>query len=199
MRPCAIRIALTAIAVVTAGAGPVSAQAGRVAAFAEVGRVDAHAEEHDRGRMVMYGGECVVTLRGTLRAGVDVETGRIRRGDPRRPPDRRSELDTPSTITPFEFEQTAITVSLLCEWPATARVRAFAGAGLGVLFQHLSGWFYGEAAPWSDHPTVGVIHLRGGIVGSVTPHLCLRGEAVFSTGGGAMGYFGARAGIGYVF
>ena len=199
MLSCRFRVVLVALAVVGAAVDPVFAQEDRVVAFGNIGRVEAHAEEHDRGKMTMYGGELLFTLRGTLRAGVDVEAGTIRRGDPNRPPDRRSDFDTAATITPFEFKQTAITLSILREWPATARVRGFAGAGMGVLLQHLSGWFYGESAPWSDHVTPGVFHLRGGVVASVTPHLCFRGEVVFSIGGGAMGYFGPRAGIGYVF
>jgi hypothetical protein len=199
MRASSVGLTVASVAILTATAAPVCGQTGRVAVFGNAGRVEAHAEEHDRGKMAMYGGELVFTLRGTLRAGLEVEVGRIRRGDLSHPPDRRSDFDTAATITPFEFKQTAITVSILREWPATARVRGFAGAGLGVLLQDLGGWFYGESAPWSDHLTPEVIHLRGGMVGSVNRHLCIRGEVAFSTGGGAMGYFGGRAGVGYVF
>jgi hypothetical protein len=200
MRPGPIRLALMATAVVSAGAGPVSAQAGGVAAFAEVGRVDAHALESDRGKMVMYGGELVVTLRGTVRAGVDVEVGRISRGDFSHVPSEEPRHGVaPATASPFEFRQTAVMISVFREWPKASRIRALAGGGVGVLFHHLRGVSYDGGGPWSDNDTPGVLHARAGVIGTVTQHLCIRGEAVFSMGYGVMGYFGARAGIGYVF
>ena len=141
MGRCRIRVALMSMAVVGAGVGPASAQAGRVAAFGNVALVDAFAVDTRKGGMAMYGGELVVSLAGTLRAGVNVETGRISRTDVNYVSTERGPFST-AVSSPFEFRQTAVTLSLFREWPRTARVRYLAGGGVGVLVQRLHGVYF---------------------------------------------------------
>ena len=52
---------------------------------------------------------------------------------------------------------------------------------------------------WNSSHSPLVLHARGGMVGSVSRHLCMRAEGVFSVGNGMSGILGARLGIGYLF
>jgi hypothetical protein len=203
MRPCRISVVLLSIAAAGSGVDPALAQDQRMAAFGNVAVVDVAVDDHGYGKMGMYGGELVITLRGTVRAGVDVQVGRISRTDVHyvdieTVPFRRA------VTTPFEFRQTAITVSVYREWPSTARVRGMAGGGLGVLFQRLRGVNqpdarYPDLVSWSGSHAPVVLHARGGIIGTVSDHYRIRAEGVFSVSNGIYGILGARVGLGYVF
>jgi hypothetical protein len=200
VRPCWIRVALMAAAVAGSAAGSASAQEQRVAVFGIGALVDVASGDSDYGRMAMYGGELVVTIRGTVRAGVDLEVGRIGRTDLHNVVTcEPSKCSDEWVRTPFSFRQTAITVSVFREWPRTARVRGFAGGGLGVLFQRLRGVFPDDMKPWRGNHAPVVLHARGGVVGTVSKRVCIRAEGVFSVASGISGILGARVGMGYLF
>ena len=198
MHPCRIRVALLVMVGVGCVADPGSAQEPRVVAFANVAFVDVASGDSGYGGMAMYGGELVVTLRGAVRAGIDVEVGRITRIDVHYVDIKTVPFRT-AVMTPFEFRQTAVTISVFREWPKTARVRYLAGGGLGWLSQRLRGVYFPEMVPWSGNHAPVVLHARGGVVGTVSKHLRIRAEGVWSVGLGVSGILGVRAGIAFVF
>ena len=124
-----LRVALAFIAVAVSFVNPASAQARRVAAvFGDVALVDTLAGDSNQGGMLTYGGELVVAIGGPFRAGIDVGVGRISRTDVTQTcADRQCQF----VRTPFSFRQTALTFSAFGEWPRRARVRGFAGGGVG--------------------------------------------------------------------
>ena len=201
MRSRRIGLALMSMAVIGGAVDPAFGQEQRVAAFGNVALVDVASGDSGYGRLAMYGGELVFALRGTLRAGVDVEVGRIGRTDLNLVSVcEASRCRTEWVRTPFSFRQTAVTISVFREWPRTARVRGLAGGGLGVLFQRLRGVFYSDMVPWSGNHAPVVLHARGGVVGTVSEHFCIRAEGVFSVEPAMdSGILGARVGIGYMF